>query len=88
MSWNTDMSQAPRGKTAHRLRVVDDKDITVETFVPDHVILATKCGKVTRSYWIPDEQRWCMLAKGEEPIAWQDWPEWPTPSLNHTGEAA
>lgn len=84
MSWNHDMSAAPKGQTVQVKRLVTDKSSasgkslrTIEEFKQDHLILASKCGKVTRSYWIPNEQRWCMFAKGEEPVAWQKWPEWP-----------
>jgi hypothetical protein len=42
-----------------------------------HVILASKCGKVTHSYWVAKEARWCMFNKGEAPVAWQPWPEHP-----------
>lgn len=42
------------------------------------VILASKCGKVTRSRWIADEQRWQMLGAGEQPVAWMLWPIHPT----------
>ncbi|OAP40382.1 hypothetical protein AU381_00190 [Sinorhizobium glycinis] len=46
------------------------------------VILETKCGKVTKTYWIEKEGRWAGFAKGEEPIAWQPWP---TPSRRRAG---
>lgn len=41
------------------------------------VILATKCGKVTTSRYLPKEDRWEMLAKGEQPTAWHSWPTYP-----------
>jgi hypothetical protein len=41
------------------------------------VILETKCGKVSKTYWIEKEGRWAGFVKGEQPIAWQPWP---TPS--------
>ncbi|PDT47307.1 hypothetical protein CO661_14085 [Sinorhizobium fredii] len=78
MGWNFDISEAPRGRMitvteADRNGVLKER----QEFRHDHVILASKCGKVTRSYWIPDENRWCMFSKHEEPKAWQRWPEWP-----------
>ncbi|RVQ10031.1 hypothetical protein [Sinorhizobium meliloti] len=82
MGWNFDISAAPRGRT---ITVTEtDKDGKLrerQEFRHDHVILASKCGKVSRSYWIPDEQRWCMFSKNEEPKAWQHWPEWPEDAI-------
>ncbi|NTG73264.1 hypothetical protein G6M02_07965 [Agrobacterium rhizogenes] len=78
-SWNHDISQAPRGHMTTVMRNTKTKDgvvrIPVEEFEPDHVWLATKCGKVVKSYWIPatekNEGRWVGLATKEEPVAWQ-----------------
>lgn len=87
MSWNFDISQAPRGEMV----VFDSgrKDrfgepILHERFQAAHVILATKCRKVLKSHWLPDEERWVMLAKGEEPVAWMAWPEHPQPEMDKT----
>lgn len=78
MSWSRDMDAAPRGKTVTITETdKDGKARERQEFRRDHVILATKCGKVTRSYWILDEQRWCMLANGEAPVAWMPWPDHP-----------
>lgn len=41
------------------------------------IIVATSCGKVTISQFLPKADRWEMLAKDEQPLAWQDWPEHP-----------
>lgn len=46
------------------------------------VILATKCGKVTASRWLENDGRWLMLATGERPVAWQEWPEYPDTETN------
>jgi hypothetical protein len=84
--WNFDISDAPRGKIVQRTVKVKDKDVTSDVFKPDRLILATKCGKVTTSEYIPRHQRaggiwvearWEFLATGEEPVAWQVWPEHP-----------
>ena len=77
MDWNFEIEAAPRGQTTLQPRKVGDKETTVSVFVPDRVILATKCGKVTLSEWLPKEGRWMMLAAGEQPVAWQLWPEHP-----------
>lgn len=78
MNWNFNMSEAPRGRTVAVTRA-GEKAAIVETFVPDKVILATKCGKVIASHFMPKEQRWLMLAAGEQPVAWQPWPSHPRP---------
>lgn len=76
--WNTDISQAPRGKMVAATVQTKDGPRQFNRFVPDKLILATKCGKVTLSHYIPDDEgRWMMLGKGEEPVAWAAWPEHP-----------
>ena len=75
--WNFDISKAPRGKYVIVNRKTGKTMTDVKVFKADPVILATKCGKVTSSRYIPDEKRWEMLAKGEEPVAWMAWPTHP-----------
>lgn len=75
--WNFDISQAPRGRNIVTTRDGKNGPMSVTRFVPDRVIAASKCGKVTVSYFIPDEDRWCMFTHGEPPIAWRPWPEYP-----------
>jgi len=83
MTWNTDISAAPRGyekKVSH----IDNKGrtITKTVFVPQNVILACGDGEtVTVSRWLPNVARWNMLATGEQPVAWMPWP-------NHPSEAS
>ena len=77
MTWNFDVSEAPKGRTVERAVTTEKGKVPYEAFEHDHVILASKCGKVMRSYWIPDENRWCMLSKHEAPVAWMHWPEHP-----------
>ena len=76
--WNFDISQAPRGKTVETVVQTAKGPRGQSRFVPDRVILATKCGKVTLSHYIPDEDRWMMLGKGEQPDAWFAWPTHPS----------
>jgi hypothetical protein len=75
--WNFDLSQAPRGRKVASTVTVKGVEHVRDTFVPAKVILATKCRKVTLSHWLPDEERWLMLAKGEQPKAWHAWPQYP-----------
>ena len=85
MTWNFNISEAPRGEmvTEHRMSV-KGREFDVEVFKPARVILATKCGKVVKSQWLPEDAalarkvaRWEMLHVDEQPIAWQPWPEHP-----------
>lgn len=77
VTWNFDISAAPRGRIVQQTRKVKGEDVTGDVFQPDRVILATKCGQVTTSRYLPKEDRWEGLATGEQPLAWQLWPEHP-----------
>jgi hypothetical protein len=84
MTWSFDISEAPRGATVTEHRKTAKAEFDVEVFKPARVILATKCGKVVKSQWLPVDAnegrkvaRWEMLHVGEEPVAWQPWPEHP-----------
>lgn len=83
-NWNFNLDEAPKGKIVAVQRLVVDKDSasgkslrTVEEYQADIVILASQCRKVIRSYWLPEEARWAGFKAGENPVAWQSWPEWP-----------
>jgi hypothetical protein len=79
--WNHDMTTAPRGRTVTVMRNTKTKDgvirVPVQEFEPEHVWLASSCGKVIRSYWIPANKNhdgyWPGFAQkgGTQPIAWQ-----------------
>jgi len=79
MTWSFDISSAPRGHNITVMRTARSKDgvtrVPVKEFEPDHVWLATICGKVIKSYWIPEtdknEGRWAGFATKEQPKAWQ-----------------
>ncbi|MER8959334.1 hypothetical protein [Mesorhizobium sp. M0701] len=77
--WNTDIKAAPHGRYVVRQHRAG---IETRVFIPERVILATKCGRVTVSHYIPDETRWMMLGKNEQPVAWMSWPEHPDSALN------
>lgn len=86
--WNFDISQAPRGNMVETTVHTVNGSRTTSRHVPARVILATKCGKVVLSHYIPDDEgRWMMLGKGEEPDAWFAWPEHPH-SLPSSSQAA
>lgn len=78
MSWNFNIDEAPRGK--YETKTVTDKNgkkSEKNTFLPDNIIAAGKCGVVTVSCWLDPQQRWNMFGENETPIAWQDWPKHP-----------
>ena len=82
MAWNHDISKAPRGHYDLQSRKVKDgKEAIHEIFRPQYIWLASKCGIVTLSRWIPPEvspggkpmkggRRWEFFSRNEQPIAW------------------
>lgn len=49
---------------------------TIKKWFSPQIIIVTPCETVTLSRWLQDAGRWNMMSLGEEPIAWQPWPEW------------
>lgn len=74
--WNFDMIAAPRSDYVTEKRQIGKAIKDVKTLAKKYVI-ATDGEIVTRSYYIPDDDRWCMFATGQELVAWQPWPEPP-----------
>lgn len=70
--WSADIKFAPHGRYEIKQR---REGVDIRVFVPERVILTTKCGKVLQSYYVPDEKRWMFLHHGEQPVAWMPWPE-------------
>ncbi|WP_223566904.1 hypothetical protein [Agrobacterium tumefaciens] len=77
MNWNHDLSQAPRGKMAPTTVKAKDGVKQSETYQREYIIAAGHCGAVTKSYWIPEQERWCMFTKDVPPGAWMPWPDNP-----------
>lgn len=79
--WNTDITAAPRGKYRVLNRKFGKGQADTRVFEPDLVILATQCGVVTVSSYLPAEDgrpaRWNMLAAGEQPVAWMHYADAP-----------
>ena len=75
--WNRDLSSAPRGRYIVKRRKFGKSEGDTRVFEPAPVILATKCGKVVKSHYLPDEKRWEFLSKNEQPVAWTAWPVHP-----------
>lgn len=85
-NWNHDLSQAPRGKMVPTTVKTKDGVKLSETYQREYIIAASHCGEVTKSYWVPDQERWCMFTKDVPPGAWMPWPE--NPFTSAPGEAA
>lgn len=97
MTWNHDISAAPRGHqvtVTRKVRTADgyaDRDFTEHHVAP--LWLARADGKVVRSYWIPAMKqsagRRAGFAEDERPVAWQHFvtPEHPFAAASQ-GEAA
>ena len=80
--WSTDISNAPRGRYVVGHRKFGRGEADTEKFACDWLYLATKCGQVIHTYYLPEERRWAGLATGEHPLAWhsdqKDKPFFPT----------
>ncbi|MBN7764096.1 hypothetical protein JYP52_23445 [Nitratireductor aquibiodomus] len=82
--WCFDMHSAPKGEVVQRETIRNGTVTTVETYKPCRIIVAGRCGVVTMSKWIPDEDRWEMFTQDSPPIAWAHWPSSPV----NTGAAS
>ena len=88
MTWNFDITSAPRGKEVITKITVDGKERMKREHHVDPVWLALESGEVIRSYWIPESKttgqaRWSGMNPGGEPMAWQPFivPEHPGSSV-------
>jgi len=78
MTWNFDMTTAPRGETKLVRRVIGKNEVEREEHVPVRIFAAGADGAtVTPSKWLPKEGRWEMFTAAVPPIAWMPWPEHP-----------
>ena len=75
-AWN--FTPAPRTTIATEYRTIKGKtfaaDVTKDVFV---IAALPNCDRVGKTRWLPREDRWEGMAKGQEPVAWQPWPEYP-----------
>lgn len=67
MTWNHEVTEAPRG--SYRT-VQSGKDGEREVHDPVEVVVASACGVVCVSRWLPTERRWNMFTLDAPPIAW------------------
>lgn len=76
MAWRRDIENAPKGGTKeltlthHRSKGSFTKTITVR-----EQILLSVGNQVIPSFWSTTRNHWVGLATGQEPDAWQPWPE-------------
>ena len=83
MIWNYDMAMAPRGRHETRARTIKNEKQEYDVFIPERVLLAhPRDGLVYASYWIEPNKfcargRWAGWREGDEPLAWQAYPEHP-----------
>lgn len=83
--WNFDMSSAPKSYFDTETRIIRGKPQDVQIPIDVPLVLATKCGRVLKSRWLPakpkdkngytdrPEGRWEFLGTKEQPIAWRPW---------------
>lgn len=76
MTWQTDFTNAPKG-TVRLIQITHHKGDTAFTKeVTQKVPVLLSVGKeVIQSHWVEKQGRWSGLATGQEPDAWQAWPE-------------
>ena len=79
-AWN--FTPAPRSTFETVTRTLKDKTVEVTTVCDVYVIAALpSCDKVGKTRWLPQEERWEGMTRGQEPVAWQPWPEYPLEAI-------
>lgn len=82
-AWNFDISAAPLTEDFINTKMVKNPETGERCALPFKdtrrvdLILASKCGKVIKTYWIADENRFAGFQPGEEIVGWMPWPEHP-----------
>ena len=76
--WNYNMGEAPKSYIEGKVHLREGKPVSIPTLVPKKIIAAVDGeALVTLTYWLPNEDRWCMFAHGQVPMCWMPWPEYP-----------
>lgn len=70
---------APKGYYK-KVKIRDERER--EVHVPEYFLVPTSDGKVTISYWVPSQERFCMFTKKTPPTHWMPLPEPPTEGEN------
>ena len=77
--WNFDIGAAPKSHEVLSSRQRGDQTVTVKA-IKDIYIIAAYPGpgnRTGKTRWLPDMQRWEGMSKGQEPVAWMPWPDYP-----------
>lgn len=80
MTWNFDMTSAPRGRHVTQTRIIKGEPQQYDVFIMERVLLAHPTdGKVYATYWIEPNKftpngRWSGWCEGVEPLAWMPYP--------------
>lgn len=83
MTWNFDMTSAPRGRHVTQTRIIKGEPQQYDVFIMERVLLAHPTdGKVYATYWIEPNKftpngRWSGWCEGVEPLAWMPYPVHP-----------
>lgn len=77
MSWNLDISQAPKGEWRKTQREIRGRVAEWEYYHAPRIIAAGNGGVVTVSQWNPKRGAWSMFTADCPPLAWMPWPEHP-----------
>lgn len=83
--WSFDISQAPKGEWIESVEKGGRSgERHTRRYHAPRVILASKCGKVITSWWLPPDEserrpigRWNGFMPDEEIVAWQPYPTHP-----------
>jgi hypothetical protein len=76
MTWNTNMSDAPRGATETKeiTHWKSGKPFTKDITIKRPILLSVS-GEVIQSYWSDLRNTWCGISDDETPDAWMLWPD-------------
>lgn len=82
MTWNFDISQAPRGRNETRSQTVRGKTREYSVFVPDRLLVCAEDRKVYATYWLEPTRfcpsgRWAGWSEGQKAVAWMPFPKAP-----------
>ena len=77
MTWNFDITQAPKGELRSYERTVGKNVVTVTRYEAPTIIAAGNGGVVTFSQWNPKREAWSMFTQGVPPLAWMLMPVHP-----------
>lgn len=79
MTWNFNISEAPRGRDEIQTRTIKGEKQEYEVFVPERILAANKDGKVYATHWLKPNKftptgRWAGWSEHDVPVAWMHYP--------------